>query len=69
MRFSEDYSIQAKVARPTLPDELSDRAQDIWEILIIIAACASDEWEKRAKKQRYCYPAEVRNQSARVTNY
>lgn len=50
MRFSEDYSIQAKVARPTLPDELSDRAQDIWEILIIIAACASDEWEKRAKK-------------------
>ena len=48
MRFSEDYSIQAKVARPTLPDELSDRAQDIWEILIIIAACAGDEWVTRA---------------------
>jgi Protein of unknown function (DUF3631) len=36
-------------AEPNLPDELSDRAQDIWEPLFAIADLAGDEWAKRAR--------------------
>ena len=47
-RFSDDYSGQVRVARPQLPDELSDRAQDNWEPLLAIAECAGPAWVKRA---------------------
>ena len=47
-RFADDYSKQVRTARPVLPDELSDRAQDNWEALFAIAACAGPEWVKRA---------------------
>ncbi len=36
-------------ARPRLPDELGDRAQDSWEPLLAIAELASDEWPARAR--------------------
>jgi hypothetical protein len=48
MRFAEDYAQQVFEARPHLPDELSDRAQDNWEPLLAIASCASEEWLQRA---------------------
>jgi len=47
-RFADDYSLQVQLARPELPDELSDRAQDNWEPLLAIAQCAGSEWELRA---------------------
>ena len=47
-RFAADYSQQVRLARPVLPDELGDRAQDNWEPLIAIASCAGDEWIARA---------------------
>jgi putative DNA primase/helicase len=47
-RFAEDYSQQIRNRRPTLPEELSDRAQDNWEPLLAIAACADAEWVHRA---------------------
>ncbi len=47
-RFAEDYAQQVRGARPALPDELSDRAQDNWEPLLAIAECAGPEWVKRA---------------------
>ena len=47
-RFALDYSQQVRRARPTLPDELSDRAQDNWEPLLAIAGCAGPEWVQRA---------------------
>ncbi len=47
-RFADDYSQQVKLARPELPDELSDRAQDNWEPLMAIAQCAGSEWMLRA---------------------
>jgi hypothetical protein len=34
--------------RPELPDELDDRAQDVWEPLFAIADLAGDEWPQRA---------------------
>jgi putative DNA primase/helicase len=47
-RFADDYSQQVRLARPTLPDELGDRAQDNWEPLLAIAGCAGAEWVQRA---------------------
>ncbi len=47
-RFADDYAQQVRLARPTLPDELGDRAQDNWEPLLAIAGCAGAEWVKRA---------------------
>lgn len=47
-RFAEDYSEQVRLARPLLPDALSDREQDNWEPLLAIAACAGAEWSARA---------------------
>jgi hypothetical protein len=36
-------------ARPSLPDELDDRAQDVWEPLLAIADLAGDDWPARAR--------------------
>jgi hypothetical protein len=36
-------------ARPELPDELDDRAQDGWETLLAIADLAGDDWSGRAR--------------------
>lgn len=47
-RFAQDYSQQIGLARPVLPDELSDRDQDNWEPLFAIAECAGPEWLQRA---------------------
>lgn len=47
-RFAQDYSESVRLARPTLPDALNDRQQDNWDGLFAIAACAGDEWVKRA---------------------
>ena len=49
-RFAEDYSQQVKDARPTLPEELTDRAQDNWEPLLAIALCADEEWLTRTTR-------------------
>ena len=47
-RFSDDYSKQVRLARPTLPDDLNDRAQDNWQTLMAIATCAGTAWVERA---------------------
>jgi len=47
-RFALDYADQVSQARPELPEMLSDRAQDNWEPLLAIAACAGEIWEQTA---------------------
>lgn len=47
-RFSDDYSQLVRLARPNLPDELGDRAQDNWQPLMAIAGCAGPDWVARA---------------------
>jgi Lon protease-like protein len=37
-------------ARPALPDELDDRAQDVWEPLLAIADLAGGDWPQRARR-------------------
>jgi hypothetical protein len=36
--------------RPELPDELSDRQQDAWEILLAVAHVAGGDWPERARR-------------------
>jgi hypothetical protein len=49
-RFALDNAKQIRQARPRLPDELGDRAQDGWEALLAIASCARQEWLERATR-------------------
>jgi hypothetical protein len=39
-----------RAARPEIPDELSDRAQDVWEPLLAIADWAGGDWPVRARR-------------------
>jgi putative DNA primase/helicase len=43
-RFADDCKEQVGSARPPLPEELNDRAQDNWEPLLAIAQIAGDGW-------------------------
>lgn len=45
-----DVIEQLKIARPELPEELTDRQQDIWEPLLAIADLAGGDWPKRARE-------------------
>ncbi|HCA5261437.1 TPA: DUF3631 domain-containing protein [Acinetobacter baumannii] len=49
-RWSLDNIEELKQAKPTLPDELNDRAQDNWESLLAIADCVDENWSKKARK-------------------
>lgn len=49
-RFAEDCRDTVKTLRPSLPEALSDRAQDNWEPLLSIAECAGPEWLSRATR-------------------
>jgi hypothetical protein len=36
--------------RPALPDELDDRAQDVWEVLLAVADLAAGNWPEKARR-------------------
>lgn len=44
-----EWEARARV-RPELPDELDDRAQGIWEVLLAIADVAGEDWPERARQ-------------------
>lgn len=48
-RFAQDYSDKIRDAKPNLPENLNDRAQDNWESLLAIADIAGNEWPKLAR--------------------
>jgi putative DNA primase/helicase len=48
-RFAQDFADKVGQARPELPDELNDRAQDNWEPLLQIADAAGGDWPTRAR--------------------
>lgn len=48
-RFAVDAGHSVKQARPVLPDELNDRAQDNWEPLLAIADYACGNWPQLAR--------------------
>jgi hypothetical protein len=49
-RFAEDCRIDVRYARPNLPKELNDRAQDNWEPLLAIADIAGAGWSDRGRR-------------------
>src|SRR4030095_14667070 len=53
-------------ARPTLPDELSDRQQDICEPLLAIAEMAGDNWPQNARAALVKVGTQEEDASARV---
>jgi putative DNA primase/helicase len=48
-RFAQDAAPDIKRARPSLPEELNDRAQDNWEPLLAIADYAGGDWPQLAR--------------------
>lgn len=48
LRWATDNIEAIKIARPTLPEALNDRAQDNWESLLIIAELCSEAWLEKA---------------------
>lgn len=48
-RFADDYRSQVWAARPHLPEQLNDRAQDNWEPLLAIADTAGGDWPQLAR--------------------
>jgi hypothetical protein len=50
MRWTDDHQDQIEEADPPIPDELNDRAADIWRPLITIADLAGGEWPGIARK-------------------
>jgi hypothetical protein len=47
--WAEPQLEELRAARPDLPDELDDRAQDIWEPLLAVADLAGVGWPARAR--------------------
>lgn len=48
-RFAQDSGRAIQIARPALPRELTDRAQDNWEALLAIADLAGGRWPDLAR--------------------
>jgi hypothetical protein len=48
--LSDHHAPYLADARPTLPDELDDRAQDVWEPLLAIAELAGGGWPESARR-------------------
>lgn len=48
--LAEQHVDRLAEARPELPDELSDRQQDVWEPLLAIADLAGGDWPQRARR-------------------
>ena len=48
-RFVADHAAEIGEARPDLPDDLNDRAADIWEPLIALADLAGADWRQKAR--------------------
>ena len=48
-RFAQDAAPAVERARPALPEELNDRAQDNWEPLLAIADYAGGNWPQLAR--------------------
>jgi hypothetical protein len=48
--FIQDHSSEIAAATPELPFQLSDRAADIWEPLLVLADLAGGDWPQRARQ-------------------
>jgi putative DNA primase/helicase len=49
-RFVLDHAPDIARARPAVPEDLNDRAADIWEPLLALADLAGGDWPEKARK-------------------
>ena len=49
-RFVLDHAEEIGKAQPEIPEDLNDRAADIWEPLLALAELAGGEWPEKARK-------------------
>src|SRR5207249_2112173 len=49
-RFVMDHSEEIARAQPEIPEDLNDRAADIWEPLLALADLAGGDWPEKARK-------------------
>lgn len=49
-RFVMDQAEKIAEGEPEIPEELNDRAADIWEPLLVLADLAGGEWGQKARK-------------------
>jgi len=47
--WADEHVDTLAAARPELPDELGDRAQDVWESLLAVADLCGADWPQRAR--------------------
>src|SRR5205807_80312 len=50
-------------ARPEIPEELNDRAADIWEPLLALAELAGGEWPAKAREAAVCLSANAQERN------
>lgn len=48
-RWADDHATYLTASQPVLPQELNDRAADLWEPLLAVADTAGGEWPERAR--------------------
>jgi hypothetical protein len=48
-RFVKDHAQEIAVAQPRVPEELNDRAADLWEPLLALAELAGPAWAEKAR--------------------
>jgi len=50
VRFVTDNATEIAASQPAIPDELNDRAADIWEPMLALAELAGGNWPERARQ-------------------
>lgn len=62
-RFVADHAEAIAKAQPEIPEDLNDRAADIWEPLLVMADLAGGEWPAKARKAALALTAGAQGES------
>jgi len=60
-RWAEDHAEVLAASRPALPEELHDRAADLWEPMLAVADAAGGQWPERARAAAIALSGETEN--------
>jgi hypothetical protein len=66
-RFVQDHAQQIAKAQPELPEDLNDRAADIWEPLLALADLAGGDWPEKARAAAVGLTAVAQEESPTAT--
>lgn len=66
-RFVQDHAEEIAKAQPELPEDLNDRAADIWEPLLALADLAGGDWPEKARAAAVGLTAVAQEESPTAT--